>query len=52
MFVDAAERQGDALGFNPAMMFVQHPIQDRTDEELQALAEQAVDEVISNISAG
>jgi hypothetical protein len=34
------------------MMFVQHPIQDRTDEELRNLAERAVDEVVANISAG
>jgi len=32
------------------MMFVQHPIQDRTDDEIEALAEQALAEVLGNLS--
>lgn len=50
VFMDAAEKQGDSLGFNPAMAFVEHPIQDRTDEELCSLAEKSVEEVVSYLS--
>ncbi len=44
-FIDAAEAQARALGANPASVFVPHPIQDRTDDELRALADAAIDEI-------
>jgi hypothetical protein len=44
-FVEAASAQAKALGFEPASVFVAHPIQDRTDAEMRALAEAAMDEV-------
>ena len=50
-FVDAAETQAEALGFDAARVFVQHPIQDRTDEEMTALADAAVDEVVRAVTA-
>ena len=50
-FVPAAEAQARALGFDPARVFVPHPIQDRTDDELRALAEAAVDEVLARLVA-
>ena len=50
-FIDAAEAQARALGVNPAAVFVAHPIQDRTDEELRALAEAAVEEVLAAITS-
>ena len=37
----AAESQADAVGFTPRSFFVAHPIQDRTDVELEALADNA-----------
>jgi hypothetical protein len=49
-FVDAASAQSAALGFDPARVFVPHPIQDRTDEEMAALAEGAVDEILATLS--
>ena len=49
-FVSAAEAQAEALGFDPARLFVSHPIQDRTDDEMIALADAAVDELISKIT--
>jgi hypothetical protein len=49
-FVDAADAQCASLGFDAARVFVPHPIQDRTDEELQALADAAIDEVIAAIT--
>jgi hypothetical protein len=51
-FVLAAQMQSRSLGFDPAMVFVQHPIQDRSDAELRALADSAVDQIIRSISAG
>ena len=50
-FVDAAEAQSKALGFDAARVFVAHPIQDRTDDELRALADAAVDEVLAAVTA-
>ncbi|MDQ1402476.1 MAG: hypothetical protein QOG03_792 [Actinomycetota bacterium] len=49
-FVDAAAAQAAALGFDPARVFVPHPIQDRTDDEMRALAEAAVDEILAAIT--
>jgi len=51
-FVDAAQAQAEALGFDPARVFVAHPIQDRTDEEMAALADSAVDEILRAVTAG
>lgn len=45
-FRDAARIQAQALGSEPACVFVPHPIQDRTDEEVRALADAAVDEIL------
>ena len=49
-FVDAAAAQARALGLDPAGVFVPHPIQDRTDDELRALADAAVDAVVAAVS--
>jgi hypothetical protein len=48
-FVDAASAQAKSLGFDPHKVFVPHPIQDRTDEEMQHLAEQAFEDVLGLI---
>lgn len=48
-FIDAAIAQAKALGFDPARVFVPHPIQDRTDDELRALAEEAVDQIVAEL---
>jgi len=45
-FVDAAKAQNSALGYDPAVVFVAHPIQDRSRDELRALADQAFDDII------
>ena len=50
-FVVAAQMQSRSLGFDPAMVFVQHPIQDRSDAELRSLAESAVEQIVRSISA-
>ncbi|NNC79850.1 MAG: hypothetical protein HKN94_06805 [Acidimicrobiales bacterium] len=49
-FADAAQSQGDRLGFHPAHVIVEHPIQDRTDEEMHAIADAAVDQLVSSIT--
>jgi hypothetical protein len=50
-FVDAAEAQSRALGFPAASVFVPHPIQDRTDDEIRDLADDAVDAIVAAIVA-
>jgi len=50
-FVDAAAAQASALGADPARVFVAHPIQDRTDDELRALADGAIDEILRRLLA-
>ena len=49
-FVDAAAAQAAALGADPASVFVPHPIQDRTDDELRALADDAIDAIEAAIT--
>jgi hypothetical protein len=50
-FVDAASAQSRALGFPAAAVFVAHPIQDRTDDEIRDLADDAVDAIVAAIVA-
>jgi hypothetical protein len=50
-FVEAAGVQARAIGFEPAWVFVAHPIQDRTDDEVRALADAAVDEIVGAITS-
>ena len=50
-FVEAAAAQARSLGFEPTGVFVPHPIQDRTDEEMVALADAAVEEVLAGLTA-
>ncbi len=44
-FTDGAEQQARALGADPAAVYVSHPIQDRTDEEMVEIADRAFDAV-------
>jgi alkanesulfonate monooxygenase SsuD/methylene tetrahydromethanopterin reductase-like flavin-dependent oxidoreductase (luciferase family) len=50
-FIEAADAQADALGADPARVFVPHPIQDRTDDEMRALADDAVDRIVALVTA-
>ena len=50
-FADAARAQARALGLAVPHVLVPHPIQDRTDEEMAALADGAYDEVIVAVTA-
>ena len=42
-FVDAVEMQARALGFEPAIVYVPHPIQNRTADELRKIADDVVE---------
>ena len=44
-FAQAADAQGRALGMHPRRVLTGHPIQDRTDDEMRALAEVAFSEI-------
>jgi hypothetical protein len=47
VFVDAAEAQSSALGLPEApRVFVPHPIQDATDEEIRAKGDVVIEQVI------
>ena len=50
-FIEAADAQARSLGVEPASIFVPHPIQDRTDDEMRALADAAVEEILSKVTA-
>lgn len=46
-FIDAAEAQAEALGLPQVQrVFVPHPIQDATDDEMRERAEACIDAVI------
>lgn len=45
-FISAAAAQNASLGYDPAVVFVPHPIQDRTDDEMRALADQAFEAIM------
>ena len=48
-FEQAALAQAKALGTDPAYVFVPHPIQDRSDEELHALVDAYLDEMLKGL---
>ena len=48
-FIDAAAAQNRSLGYDPAVVYVPHPVQDRTDEEMRVLAEAAVEAVVQGL---
>ncbi len=49
-FTDAAEAQSEMLG-QPGIrrVFVGHPVQDRTDDEVRAMARDIVDEALAAV---
>jgi hypothetical protein len=46
-FIDGAAHQARALGADPAAVYVEHPIQDRTDSEMDAIADAAFEQLIA-----
>ena len=49
-FIEAAAAQGKSLGIKPASVFIPHPIQDRTDDELIALANDAFEHILDALT--
>ena len=49
-FAQAADAQGRSLGMHPRRVLTSHPIQDRTDQEMRVLAEDAFPEVLAALS--
>lgn len=49
-FIDAAAVQAKSLGIDPAYVFVPHPVQDRTDEELRAMADAFADRIVAQLT--
>jgi hypothetical protein len=48
-FREADLAQAKALGFAAMKVFVEHPIQDRTDEEMATIADQAFARVMAMV---
>ena len=50
-FVDGVAAQSDSLGFEPAVAYVPHPIQNRTKEEILAIADEVFAKVMGMLKA-
>ncbi len=48
-FVSGAERQAKALGADAVAIYTEHPIQDRSDEEMVAIADGIFEEVLRGL---
>ncbi len=49
-FADGAEQQSRSLGGDIAHVLTEHPIQDRTDDEMVVIADQAIDALLSSLT--
>ena len=49
-FEDGARAQARSLGADPIGVFVTHPIQDRTDDEMRAIADSAAAAVVAGLT--
>jgi hypothetical protein len=45
-FTDAVTVQSKAIGFEPAVVFTPHPIQNRTADELKKIADDVIEPVL------
>ena len=50
-FTDAVAVQSKALGFEPAILYVPHPIQNRTADELKKIADDVVEPALRMLTA-
>jgi hypothetical protein len=46
-FIEGAAAQAKSLGFDPALVFIPHPVQDRTDDELKKLADDHLEAILA-----
>ena len=49
-FISAAEGQSKALRASPECVFTEHPIQDRTDEEMVIIAQKVFDQLLDALT--
>jgi len=49
-FISAAEGQSKALRSSPECVFTEHPIQDRTDEEMVLIAQKAFKQLVDALT--
>ncbi len=50
-FEDGAVAQGKALGADLAAVYTEHPIQDRSDAEMLAIADRAYEALVKSLTA-
>jgi hypothetical protein len=50
-FRDAIDAQSKALGFEPAVVYVPHPIQNRTPDELKKIADDIVEPALKMLQS-
>ena len=50
-FREAASVQANAIGFEPAVVWVPHPIQNRSAEELKVIAADALAPILATLEA-
>ena len=50
-FIEAVDAQAKALGFEPAVLYVPHPIQNRTAGELKEIADDVVEPALKMLTA-
>ena len=50
-FEQAYDAQAKVLGFEPGIVYLPHPIQNRTDAEIRTIADNAIVSIIESITA-
>ncbi len=50
-FADAVEVQSKAMGFEPAVVYTPHPIQNRTADELKKIADDIIGPALKMLTA-
>ena len=50
-FEPAWRAQAELLAFEPHVVYVPHPIQNRTEAEVRAIADDAIDRIVAAITA-
>jgi len=51
MGVATTGAQSATLGYEPSLVWVPHPIQDRTDDEIRQIADNAFDEILRRLTS-
>ena len=49
-FEQAYRAQAEVLSFEPAVVYVPHPIQNRTEDEVRTIADNAVEQILASIT--